>query len=125
MKVYTAGGMVRDWRDRLKNECPNFTYLNPTDHNLKNEKEYTIWDLIAIRNCDILFGYMERENPSGYGLNLEIGYAFALGKMIILVDETEERNVYMGMARSVSNLVVTDFEHGIEVMKSLHQMEAT
>ena len=30
---------------------------------------------------------MQKDNPSGFGLTLEIGYAAALGKQIILVDE--------------------------------------
>ena len=92
---------------------------------MKNPDQYTFWDLRSIEQCDILLGYMDQSNPSGYGLNLEIGYAKALGKTIILVvpddfTRDDERSRYFEMARVCADVIVktladaADFLSGIE-----------
>jgi len=100
-KVYLAGGMRSEWRETIK-AAMSAEWLGLTQHGLKDEKQYTAWDLQAINDCDILFGFLEFNNPSGLGLMLEIGYAAALGKTIIFVDDKPEVKKYTGMARAIS-----------------------
>ena len=128
-QVYLAGGMHSNWRGviikRLSSSMGNFSFINPMDNKMKNPDQYTYWDLRNIEQCDILVGYMDQSNPSGYGLNLEIGYAKALGKTIILVlpdDFTRDdaRSKYFGMAVVCADVVIKtlsdcdDFLKGIE-----------
>ena len=119
MKVYLAGGMHNDWRTKVKKYCPKLEYLDPTEHQLHNAKEYTVWDLLAIRNSDVIFAHQDSTNPSGYGLNVELGYAFALGKFIIFVnemDEDDDRHGWFGMAESVSNVVFYEMESALVLL---------
>src|SRR5687767_4074591 len=105
MKVYLAGGMRSDWRDQVK-AVSGHTYIDPTQHKLEDAIGYTFWDLAAVESCDLVFAYMEKDNPSGVGMVLEIGYALGLGKKVIFVDE--QNNKYFAIVReSVSALYDT------------------
>lgn len=125
-KVYLSGGINQsDWQGKLINEVgtDGYVYFNPREHNLEHSKEYTIWDLYYVKNCDIVFAYMQKENPSGYGLTLEIGLAAALGKPIILIDEKSNHdpafNKYFKIVRETSSIVFNEFEEGISFLKNL------
>ena len=128
-RVYLAGGMNSKWRsvitNRLDGKQSFFSFIDPMDNKMRNSDQYTFWDLRSIEQCDILLGYMEQSNPSGYGLNLEIGYAKALGKIIVLVVpedfiRDDERSRYFEMARVCADVNVktlsdaADFLAGIE-----------
>jgi hypothetical protein len=65
--------------------------VSTTAHGLK-PAEYTAWDLNAISECDWLCAFLESSNPSGYALALEIGFAKACAKKILLVDEKSPTN---------------------------------
>lgn len=117
-KVYLAGGLKTKWRDEVKHNCPHFIFYNPAANvNMDSEDLYTTWDLLAIKDSDILFAYMEAFNPFGQGMSLEIGYARALGKTIIFVDESNaELRRYFGMARACSDIVVGDVLSGMKAL---------
>lgn len=104
----------------------NLIYFDPRSHALSDKTEYTLWDLEAIRNCDILFGYFEIDNPGGYALALEVGFAKALGKRIIFVDEKSpvDENIkhHLGMLHAAADTVVYDLQQGIALLRSLSQL---
>lgn len=83
--------------------------------------QYTLWDMHHIRSADILFGYMEKDNPSGYGLATEIGYAKGLGKTVILIDEKsradKQFSQYFTMVREVADIVLDSLGEGINILK--------
>ncbi|HMN10707.1 MAG TPA: nucleoside 2-deoxyribosyltransferase domain-containing protein [Bellilinea sp.] len=124
--VYLAGGLYSSWQ----NVVSEYVYealgrdlvvlLNPQDHDSPEEDAYTTWDLEAIRQADIVFAYIERDNPSGVGTSLEIGYARALGKIIILVDEKQDS--HFGMARVAADVVFNDFQSGMLYLYKLLRM---
>lgn len=122
-KIYLAGGLRSNWQKRVIEEFPDgFIFFNPREHGLeKSSTEYTTWDLHFLNQSDILFGYMEQDNPSGYGLALEIGFAKAQGKTIILVDEKSPANKrfdrYYKIAHEASNVVFKSLDEGIEFLK--------
>lgn len=125
-KVYLSGGLNKsDWQGLLIENVgkEGYVYFNPREHNLEHSKEYTIWDLYYVRNSDIVFAYMQKENPSGYGLTLEIGLAAALGKPIILIDERsnydEAFKNYFRIVRETSSIVFDRFEDGVNFLKNL------
>lgn len=127
-RIYLAGGMHSNWRGVITKQLEGKTYfqwIDPMDNKMRKPDQYTFWDLKSIDQCDILVGYMDKTNPSGFGLNLEIGYAKALGKTIVLIvpdDFTRDdaRSRYFDMARVCADVIVktlsdcADFLKGIE-----------
>lgn len=119
--VYLAGGMKSGWQKRLKDLLPNFNYLDPCTHGFTHPSLYTEWDLQAVREADIVFAYLEQGNPSGYGLCIECGYAWALGKYIIVVDEKSsldpQTKRQLGMLPYISHFYTDSLALGIDQLK--------
>ena len=116
-----AGGFRSDWRDKAK-ECSNVEFIDPKEKEVKKEFqyfEYGCWDLHHIKQADICFVYMERTNPSGFGLSVEIGYARALGKTVILVlEKGHEKDKYLLFLKTVADVVYDNLEDGIAFLSS-------
>ncbi len=129
MKVYLAGGFKTNWQKCIIDEFKNLniTFYNPKEHNLKDPLEYTTWDTHFVKQCDVIFCYMEKTNPSGYGLSFEVGLAKALNKTIILVDEKSESDEifarYFKIIKHSSSITFNNLEDGIEYLKSFNLSE--
>jgi len=83
-------------------------------------EEYATWDAHAIRQCDICFAYMGKDNPSGYGMAAEIGYAKALNKTVILIIELgHEKERHFLFLNKFADVVYTSFEDGVGYLKQL------
>ena len=130
-RIYLAGGMHSNWRGVIYNGLDGnqsyYSFLDPMKHDLREPDQYTFWDLRAIDKCDILLGYMDRTNPSGYGLNLEIGYARALGKTIVLVVPNDfwrddPRAKYFRMAEVSANILVSTLDDAVRVLKEIEHI---
>ena len=127
-KVYLAGGFKSDWANNVRKCSDKVHFINPKDKEFKNGErivmnvnEYGKWDLHYIRNADILFVYVERNNPSCIGLCCEAGYAKGLGKTVITVLEPNHETIkdnYLSFITQVSDIVFTNLEDGIEYLKS-------
>jgi len=81
--VYLAGGFHSGWQDKVKAQFSNLIFFDPREHKLEAPEQYTAWDLDAIRRSNWVFAYLEKSNPGGYALALELGFGKALGKNII------------------------------------------
>lgn len=114
--IYLAGGMENNWRYNFIQNSSEWVVYDPCKHDLKNSKNYTSWDIKAIEKSNIILGYIEKDNISGYGLCVEIGYGKALGKIIIWVEEDRggERNKYFAMCRELANYVFYDINEAFE-----------
>jgi len=121
--VYLSGGHYSDWQKIVIQAANDFDYKDPSKNGLSDPRLYTEWDLEAIRSSDIVFAYFEETNPGGYGLSLEIGYAAALGKQIIFVDEkslhSPDVGRYLKIVQETSNVVFGSLDEGIKFLKSL------
>jgi hypothetical protein len=120
-KVFLSGGFKSAWQERIILELSDrFTFFNPQGHGLDDHNEYAIWDIHFVKECDILFGYMERTNPSGYGLALELGIAYALNKTIILVDERSADDLnfarYYHIVHKSSGVVFSTLDEGVRYL---------
>jgi len=126
LQVYLAGGFHSGWQDRVMSSCPTMAFLDPRTHNLAHSSEYATWDLEAIRQADLIFAYLEASNPGGYDLALEIGFAKALGKTVILVDEKSEKDEitakYFTLAREISDVTFRSLGEGLEYLKAFTMM---
>ena len=122
MKIYLAGGMKSEWQNIVKGKFRNsFIFFNPQDHKLNNPQEYTVWDLHFVKQSDIVLAYLNKENPSGYGLTLEIGYAKALNKTVILIDERSKEDLpfsgFFKIVRETADVVFEDFDSGLKYLE--------
>lgn len=108
---YLAGGMQSDWREAASIYSAH-TFIDPRKLNegVTDPAIYTERDLAAIRQCDGVLAFMSPDNPSGYGLSVEVGYAAALDKPIAWVDTLGDdwRARYFGMHRHMGH-VCPDF----------------
>ena len=104
--VYLSGGMRgEDWQSRVIQKCGDLDFVNPRQHGLDSADRYTPADLLGVKRCDVLLAYMADDNPSGIGLALEVGYALALGKTVVLVDRSEgDREKYMAIVRQAAQV---------------------
>jgi len=124
-KVYLAGGFHSGWQKIVRSAFHNVlevTFLDPSTHNIKDSLDYTPWDLSAISASQIVFAYLEEGNPGAYALSLELGYAAALKKRIVLVDTVptkDARHKYFEMVRAVTNNKAPSLEQGIELLKDM------
>lgn len=121
-KIFLSGGFKSNWQlkvvEALKDQ---FIFFNPREHGLEHSDFYTTWDIHFVKECDILFAYMENTNPSGYGLSFELGIAYALNKTIILIDEKSpldpQFGKYFKILHRPSGVVLSDLEDGINYLK--------
>lgn len=116
-KIYLAGGFKTKWQETVIDHLSNYyTLFDPSTQQLLKPENYIQWDLDAINQSDIIFAYIEASNPGGYALALEIGYAKALNKEIILVEEhaSETRERYFEMVRFVANKRFNNLQDAIK-----------
>jgi nucleoside 2-deoxyribosyltransferase len=130
LKIYTAGGFHGEWREAIKKELKDkFIIIDPLDKETDSKgerknldfKEFTAWDLWAIRTADIVFVYAERTNP-GQGYIVEAGYAKGLGKTVILVREPNNEHMkdrYLSFIDCIADYVTDDFDDGLGFLASL------
>lgn len=117
-QIYLAGGFKGGWHDNVIEKLGDtFTFFNPKKHELEDVRMYTAWDLFHVDKCDILLGYMSADNPSGYGLALEIGYAKAKCKLIILVDERSKNDFnfkrYFAICHESADLIFQNLDEAV------------
>ena len=119
--VYLAGGMRSNWQDQIIQACSNLTFLDPRTHHLTDVAAYTRWDLSSIQASDCVFAYLEKDNPGGQGLLIELGYAKALGKLIIFVDEKSTTDAkqrrYLAMAHEIVDKSFTSLDDALSFLK--------
>lgn len=115
MLIYLAGGMKSNWQDKVIKSCNLHSFIDPRKHGLLNELDYTPWDLDGVRKSDLVIAYMDSENPSGYGLSLEVGYAHAYQKTIWYVcEDKNDRQKYFGMVRACATKLFYSLECAIK-----------
>ena len=123
LTIYLAGGFHSGWQEQVINAVPNACFLDPRQHELSDEQQYTQHDLEEVRRSDWVFAFFEITNPGGYSLALEVGFAKALGKRIIYIDEKSANDPqtgrYLGMVRSCADFVFSSLEEGIVFLQAL------
>lgn len=124
-RVYLSGGHRSGWQDQVIRSCPELEFVDPRIHGLERPELYALWDLHHVRQSDILFGYMESTNPSGIGLALEAGYARALAKAVVIVDERSAQDKRFArdfaIVRSAADVALDSLEEGIEFLASFQR----
>jgi len=121
--LYLAGGSRSNWQNDVIRGLAGWNIIDPRTHHLSDERAYTAWDLDGIRRSDWLLAYLEATNPGGYNLALEIGYAKALGKRIVLVNQKGMADPvarrYTGMLHACADADVNSLEEAITFFQRL------
>ena len=123
--VYLAGGFHSGWLDRVIQSLEGFKWLDPRKHGLQAPAAYTEWDLQAVRACDILLAYAESTNPGLYSLALEIGFARAIGKKVILVvppDIAPSTKKYLAMCEAAADVTVATLDEAIGLLRGTKEL---
>jgi hypothetical protein len=123
--VYLAGGFHSGWQDRVIQSLQGFKWLDPRKHGFQAPAAYTEWDLQAVRACDVLLACAESSNPGLYSLALEIGFAKAIGKKIILVvapDIAPSTKKYLTMCEEVADVTVASLEEAIGLLRESREL---
>ena len=145
LTVYQAGPITgcsyqgcTDWRRRLREELPEFTWLSPMrakphleqcelitkeyegDNQLKRllsgPRGINARDSWDVRTCDILYANLEAAEIVSIGTVMEIAWAWLLCKpTIVIVNELHDHP----MLNSCTDFRCPDMEHGIAVLKAL------
>lgn len=89
-KIYLAGGWGK-FRDTVQNDT-DAEWLNP--ENMTNSDDWFEQETDAVRACDGVIAWFEKDNKSGFGMTYEMGMAYALNKPYILICENEEMLKY-------------------------------
>lgn len=115
MKVYLAGGMKGGWPEHPALQTHEL--LDPRSWSCEDPAEYTARDLAAIREADAVLVYMDSRNPSGFGLSVELGYAYGIGKRVLFVDQIggDWRSPYFGMHRTMAETYCS-IEEAVEAL---------
>ena len=118
--IYLAGGMRSGWQDKVIEACKGlrFDFRDPRNNNTKELIEYAVIDLHHIKMSDVIFAYIEKDNPSGAGACVECGYAKGLGKTVIVVNEKRDDR-YLRFIEKVADIVFGDFDKGLDFLKKL------
>ena len=126
--IYLSGGMTDGrWQRGVKEALVatglhEHTFIDPCVRNGVDPTypdEYTAWDIAGVQQADVLFAYMEEDNPSGIGLALEVGVAVgAGGKLIIFVNECPN-DPRMDIVAHAAGVTVCTLEDGIRILQSI------
>ena len=122
ISVYLAGGMKTNWQGDIQDAFALYkdvVFIDPMYNNTKNLQEIVGIDLFGVKQCDIVFAYLEKDNPAGHGMMVEIGYGLALGKTIILINEQSESNVYTTFANEVVDILSENFADGLLALQKM------
>jgi hypothetical protein len=117
--IYLAGGMKSGWQDRVIDALPHCVFIDPRTHGLRDEKSYAAWDLDGVWRSRLVLAYMDTDNPSGFGLNLEVGYATGIGRDVWYVcEDTSPRQRYFGMVRACASRCFDSLDDAIAALKA-------
>lgn len=112
MKVYLSGGMKSGWQEEVP-EIGGVYYFDPRIHSPQNNTsmEFVYKDIEAVKSSDVVFCYMERDNPTGYGAAWECAVAVENDIPIITVWEKPYVDPFFACN---SLYLYNNFEKGLE-----------
>jgi len=116
-KVYLCGGLVTRWQEAVIHAIEEsgdieVIFYNPDAQAIGAFDRpplsiYSPIDDLKIRECDVIFAYLEASNPTPINIALELGYGKGLGKTTILCDEWTEARF---KAKELKTLATTQEE---------------
>jgi nucleoside 2-deoxyribosyltransferase len=123
VNVYLSGHMHNNWREKIIIACSqlDINFLVPFKGTIKtDERFFAVRDKLSLNSSDIVFAYIQDtpdyKNARYFGLGLELGYAAAQNKVIILVNELKDKIESFDFAIPFATAYTNDFNEGIELL---------
>ena len=117
MNVYLAGGFYSGWQDRVKQEAPQHDYYDPrVDTDQLRNFNIAQQDFAGVDWSNLVFAYFERDNPSGIGLALEVGFAVARYKRVIIIDNHDRLH---GFLATCGERIYTNLDSAIAYLREV------
>lgn len=129
IKVYLAGGMRSGWQDTvmaaIRERLPHVPviFIDPRQNGTSDADVYTAWDLHAVEVSDMVFSYLEADNPGGPGLACEVGFACGMARagarpktLVTVIEPGHPSSRYYDMVRTVSDFEGARLEQGIAAL---------
>lgn len=131
MKIYLASSLQKDRRDEMRSAkeiliSKGHEVYNPVEHKVHNDWDYPNpeWglmvfqsDLIAIKEADVVVVLSHGREESTAGVDWEAGFAFGIGKKVIIVEMTDKpmslmvANGRYATVKGLSGLLKYDWEN--------------
>ena len=92
VRVFLSGGTRGDWQDRVIAACPNAEYWDPRTLREEDMTDIATTERRWLDESELVFVFIEEDNPSGLGSAFEMGYAIAKSKPVLFVDEKRTRH---------------------------------
>lgn len=111
-KVYLSGGMKSGWQDKMP-KTEDVIYFDPRKDSPQNQtmQQFVEADIKAVKNSDVIFCYMEKDNPSGLGATWECAVAVENNIPVITVWEKDYIDPFFACK---SLFLYNNFEAGVE-----------
>lgn len=91
-KIYLAGGLKTNWQQPLiELLSPYFEIYNPMDLYGLDIREVARTEKSWLEDSDFVLAYLEKTNPTGFGLAFELGFALARHTPSVFVNEWDSR----------------------------------
>ena len=91
MNIFLAGDIKGEWQAdavaAIHEMRPDVEIYDPREHLAHDPKVYTKRDLTAIVDCDMVIAVIEQDHFRYAGIVFLVGFAVALGKKVLLVNE--------------------------------------
>ena len=120
MKVYLAGNMHTDWRERVTSRVSGCEFLWPHKAPSRDGPDggdpnlYFPRDVTLLRSADLVFCLIEAVGRN-IGTAAEVGMAYAWGKPVILVNLCSEVHSFQFLEKA-STSVCYSIDEGVEVL---------
>ena len=123
MKIYLAGNMHTDWRERVASRIKGCEFLWPYKFSMdggstsKGSDVFFPRDIVLLRSADLVFCVIENEGRN-IGTSAEVGMAYAWGKPVVLVNLCPDISSFEFLEKA-STTVCYSLEDGLEVLRFL------
>ncbi len=123
MKIYLAGNMHTDWRDKVASRIEGCEFLWPYKFTKdggstgKGSDVFFPRDVILLRSADLVFCVIENEGRN-IGTSAEVGMAYAWGKPVVLVNLCSDIPSFEFLEKA-STTVCYSLEDGLNVLRFL------
>jgi len=119
MNVFLSGGTHNAWHDVVKAAFPDHYFFDPRTLASLDMRTIAETERRWLDECDVIFFYLERDNPSGLGSAFEVGYCVANSRPVIFVDE--RRNSHTEWLGIHCDHVAFDLDTGLDLLRKILQ----
>lgn len=115
MKIFLSGGTHGNWHDVVKGRFTGHIFFDPRSLSHLDMETIARTERQWLDECDVLFFYLEADNPSGLGSAFEVGYCVANSRPVVFVDE--KRNTHTEWLGIHCDRTAHSLDDGIDILR--------